>query len=45
MELAFCYECLTGDDRHEAAVTLVEGTALCEKCARAWAELERRMGY
>lgn len=39
-----CFDCLTDDNRRVPAVTLHRGHAVCEKCAREWAEQEAKMG-
>jgi hypothetical protein len=32
-----CYDCLTDDNEKVPAVTMHNGNALCEECAREWA--------
>ena len=42
-DLGLCYHCLTEDDEQVPAVTTLRGTALCEKCAREYADHENEM--
>jgi hypothetical protein len=41
VQMTLCYRCLTESERQTPAVTLFEGTALCERCARHAAATEQ----